>query len=252
MASDLSSEDAVFTGKLFRKYYDHLVPQAIERGIFGWFLELDPLSKVCLQEKVATLSEETRQDCAEAGFDLSIVQLCLPGTEDRQLCRRFEGERVEVLGEWPKSPHIFRPIPSYQLHLSQIKQIPVELEELSGILISKVFPGPPNYDSIEDGDYPEEGWILKLDSGSKDILAASMRLDGSMGIDEIEIETEKSFDGDLQRCIGRQVICRGILRDAESAHHHTPLLLSACRLLTVPQSQFQKENTGEEICQNPK
>lgn len=76
-----------------------------------------------------------------------------------------------------------------------------------------------------------------MDNRSKDILAASMRLDGSEGIDEIEIETEKSFDGDLQQCIGRQVICRGILRDAESAHHHTPILLSACK---------------ETICQNPK
>ena len=92
------------------------------------------------------------------------------------------------------------------------------------------------------------GWILKLDGGSKNILAAAMRPDGSMGIDEIEIETEKSFDGDLQQCIGRRVI----LRDAESAHHHTPLLLSACKLLTVPQSQFQKENTREAVCQNLK
>ena len=113
------------------------------------------------------------------------------------------------------------------------------------MLICKVFPGPPNYDSVEDGDYPEMGWILKLDGKSKNVLAASHSID----MDEIEIETDKSFDGDLQQYIGHQVICRGILRDAESAHHHTPLLLSACRLF---KPQFQKENTREAICQNLK
>ncbi len=247
IASDLSAEDAVFTGKLVKKYYQHLIPQATERGVFGWFLELDSFSKARLQEKVAALSEETRQCCTKFEFDASIVQLCLSGTEGRLLCSSLEGTQVEALGEWPRSPHIFRPIPSYQLHLTHMKQIPADVEELSGVLINKVFPGPPNYDSIEDGDYPEEGWILKLDSESKDMLAASIRHDGSMTIDEIEIETEKSFDGDLQRCIGRQVICRGILRDAESAHHHTSLLLSACRLLAIPQSPSQKENTREAI-----
>jgi len=233
MASDLSAEDAIFTGKLVKKYYDHLVPQAIEQGVFGWFLDLDPFSKVCLQEKVATLSEETRQCCAELGFDVSTVQLCLPGTEDRQLCRRFEGERVEVIGEWPSSPHIFRPIPSYQLHLADMNLVPADIEELKGVLICKVFPGPPNYDSVEDGDYPEVGWILKLDGKSKDVLAASHSID----MDEIEIEVEKPFEEDLQRYVGHEIACRGVFRDAESAHHHSPILLSACKLIAVPQSQ---------------
>ena len=231
------ADETVFTGKLVRKYYDHLVPQAVERGVFGWFLELDDVSKTCLQTKISELSEEDQRSCANQEFDSSIVQLFLSGKEDRLLCRSLEDMQVETLGEWPRSPHLFRPIPSYQLHLTYMKQIPADVEELSGVLISKVFPGPPNFDSIENGDYPEAGWILKLDNQSINILAASMRLDGSEGIDEIEIETEKSFNGDLQRCVGRRVICRGILRDAENAHHHTPLLLSACRLLTVPQSQ---------------
>lgn len=224
---------------MVRKYYDHLVLQAVEQEVFGWFLELDSFSKIRLQEKIAALSEETRQCCTKFEFDSSVVQLCLSGREDRLLCSSLEGMQVEAIGDWPRSPHVFRPIPSYQLHLTHMKQILAGVKELSGILISKVFPGPPNYDSIEDGDYPEVGWILKLDGGS-------------MGFDEIEIETEKSFDGDLQLYIGHQVICRGILRDAESAHHHTPLLLSACRLLSVSQSQFQKENTGEAVCQNLK
>lgn len=171
--STLSADSIVFTGKLVRKYYHDLIPQAVEREIFGWFLELDSFSKICLGEKVAALNEEYRKYCE--GFDLTIVQLCLSGMGDRQLCRYFEAKQVVVLGTWPSSPHVFRPIPSYQLHLTQIKQKPGDLVELSGLLHYKVFPGPPNYDSIEDGDYPEGGLILTLDGRSKKTLIAAIQ-----------------------------------------------------------------------------
>jgi hypothetical protein len=225
IASGAAADEAVFTGKLVRKYYDHLVPKAVEREVFGWFLELDSFSQSTLQVKIDELSGEDRQCCAKFAFDPSIVQLCLSGADDRQWCRNFEGKQVEVTGEWPTAPHMFRPIPSYQLHLTQIKQIPANVGELSGMLVCKVFPGPPNYDSVEDGDYPEEGWILKLDSKSKDVLAANHSID----MDEIEIEVEGPFEEGLQRYIGHKVVCRGILRDAENAHHHTQLLLTTCR-----------------------
>ena len=82
VASNLFADSTVFTGKLIRKYYLHLIPQAEELGVFGWFLELDPFSKVHLQEKIATLSEEDRKDCTKFEFDTSIVQVCLSGTEE--------------------------------------------------------------------------------------------------------------------------------------------------------------------------
>ena len=170
------------------------------------------------------LDEEDRQCCLRFAFDPSIVQLCLSGVEDRQQCRKFEGRQVEVKGEWPRSPHMFRPIPSCQVHLIEMKQIPMRTQELSGVLVRKVFPGPPNYDSVEDGDYPEVGWILQLDERSRNIMATT-------GIGEIEIEVEKSVDEELLHCIGSRVVCRGLLRDAENAHHHTSLLLSACKVL---------------------
>lgn len=216
----LFSEEAVFTGKLIRKYYQHLIPQAVELDAFGWFLELDSSSKVCLEKKIAAMNEEDRQCCERLGFDLSIVQLFLPGVKDRQLCRHFEGERVEVLGQWPLSPHVFRPIPPYQLHLTEIKQIPDDLVSVSGVLQFKVFPGPPNYHSVEDGDYPEGCWVLKLDDRSKSALAVPFG-------DEIAIEMDK---GALEQYANAQVTCLGIVQHAESAHHHTPLLLRSCRI----------------------
>lgn len=60
---NLFAADVVFTGTLVKKYYEHLIPQAVERGIFGGFLELDPPSKLCLQKKIAELNEDDRQYC---------------------------------------------------------------------------------------------------------------------------------------------------------------------------------------------
>jgi hypothetical protein len=229
--SGLLAEDAIFTGKLVRKYYQHLIPQAVELGIFGWFLELDSSSKVCIQKKIAALSEEDRRCCEKLGFDLSIVQLFLPGIEDKQLCRHFEGEQVEVLGQWPSSPHVFRPIPSYQLHLAEIKQIPKDVVSLSGVLCFQVFPGPPNYDCVEAGDYPEGCWVLKLDDRSKDILAVPMSLGCNGKDDEVAIEMDKQFEGTLEQYANAQVTCLGYIQHAESAHHHTPLLLRSCKIV---------------------
>lgn len=219
---------------MIRKYYQHLIPQAEEFGVFGWFLELDSFSKVCLREKIATLSEEDRQDCAKFGFDLSILQLFLSGTNDKQLCRHFEGKQVEVLGEWPSSPHLFRPIPSYQLRLTQIKQIPADVVELSGMLTFKIFPGPPNYDCIEDGDYPEAGWILKLDNQSKDRLASFVGTDEDSADGEIAVEVERQYENVLQQYTNRNVICLGSISPAENAHHPTSFLLRNCQLIASP------------------
>lgn len=227
---NLFAEDAVFTGKLIRKYYQHLIPQAVELGVFGWFLELDSSSKVNLQKKIAALNEEDQQHCAELGFDLSMVQLFLFGAEDRQLCRHFEGEQVEVLGQWPSSPHVFRPIPSYQLHLTEMKQIPKDAVKLSGVLHFRVFPGPPNYDCVEAGDYPEGCWVLKLEDQSKDMLTGPMSLECDEKNDEITIEMDKQFEGTLQQYANAKVTCLGYVQHAETAHHHTPLLLRSCKI----------------------
>lgn len=230
VGSVLSANSVTFTGTLVRKYYQHLIPQAVELSVFGWFLELDSFSKISLQEKVATLNEEDRQSCAKFEFNSSIVQLCLSGEEDRLLCRRLEGSRVEALGEWPSSPHIFRPIPSYQLHLTEIKQIPKNVVSLTGVLHFRVFPGPPNYDCVEDGDYPEGCWVLKLDDRSKDVLAMPMSLGCGAKGDEIAIEVDKQSEGALEQYANAQVTCLGTVHHAETAHHHTPLLLRSCRI----------------------
>ncbi|MBA2727895.1 MAG: hypothetical protein H0U49_06970 [Parachlamydiaceae bacterium] len=40
--------------------------------------------------------------------------------------------------------------------------IPLPFIKLRGKLIRHTFPGVPNYESIEDGDYPEIRWVLEI------------------------------------------------------------------------------------------
>jgi len=40
--------------------------------------------------------------------------------------------------------------------------IPLPFITLRGKLIRHTFPGVPNYESIEDGDYPETRWVLEI------------------------------------------------------------------------------------------
>ena len=40
--------------------------------------------------------------------------------------------------------------------------IPLPFITLQGKLIRHTFPGVPNYESIEDGDYPETRWVLEI------------------------------------------------------------------------------------------
>jgi hypothetical protein len=103
--------------------------------------------------------------------------------------------------------------------------------ELRGILYCKIFPGPPNYDSVEDGDYPEAGWILKLDGPSKNKLT---RFDEAAE-DEIAVEIDERYENVLQHYANHAVICVGKLHSAETAHHPTSLLLCSCKLIAAPQ-----------------
>lgn len=51
---------------------------------------------------------------------------------------------------------------SLQVNASCLKEY--DKITLSGSLVSRIYPGPPNYQDIKQGDQPIEAWILKLDN----------------------------------------------------------------------------------------
>lgn len=105
---------------------------------------------------------------------------------------------------------------------------------LKGKLRLKLFPGPPEYGSIEEGDRADYTWIVELDEPS--FLLALNAPESELSLDLADI-IKREDAHDLILCLDEKhertceeykdqdVIVRGILFHAHTAHHHIPLLI---------------------------
>jgi len=99
--------------------------------------------------------------------------------------------------------------------------------ELTGILISRTYPGPPNYESIKPGDEPETSWLLVLrwpvcvDQGDPgDLINVAKK-----GIRRIQLALDEDAYDKYHRLLGKRVVATGTLYGSVTAHHKTPVLL---------------------------
>lgn len=109
--------------------------------------------------------------------------------------------------------------------------------KLPGTLTERTFAGPPNYDSVAEGDRPEKVLVLHL------ATPMCTKADNNDAIDAPvakATDVQLVFTGDaaaryrhLQPLLGSLVQCQGTLLSAISGHHHTPVLMQAasCRLV---------------------
>lgn len=107
--------------------------------------------------------------------------------------------------------------------------IPLPFITLRGKLIRHTFPGVPNYESIEDGDYPETRWVLEIEKAEIRQLLASRYVSNEMyesyqegWVQLIPAGTEQS----PQHFLNKQVIVKGYLGTIAS-HIHTPATIEA-------------------------
>ncbi|MES2345827.1 MAG: DUF4431 domain-containing protein [Chlamydiota bacterium] len=110
---------------------------------------------------------------------------------------------------------------------------------LSGPLFFKIFPGPPNHESIENGDTPLKSWFLKMDAYSLEIALTtpvSMSFQTPKSIREWsnydELELGNGFADESWLCdhLNRDVIVQGILFHAHTGHHGTPILMDVIEI----------------------
>lgn len=100
---------------------------------------------------------------------------------------------------------------------------PVEVQ-LSGLLDARVYAGPPNYESIADGDRAERAFIL--------VLADSICVDPDPE-SEVNIEPQREIrevhmrwsNGDLGALVGKDVLVRGRLSTTTIGHDRTPVVM---------------------------
>lgn len=98
--------------------------------------------------------------------------------------------------------------------------------EVSGRLVRRVFPGPPNYENVKHGDIPESAWII--------LLSAPVCIAGDkLALKPVSTKTIQLLpDGDLQTPVGILQRLRGryvTLRlkqsfAAQTGHHHAPIV----------------------------
>ena len=81
---------------------------------------------------------------------------------------------------------------------------------LTGTLKRVVFPGPPNYESVEEGDEPEWG-----------------------SNDQFQLIVRGDFYSKNQRYLNQQVSVTGEMFYAETGHHHTPVLIDVTAIKGV-------------------
>ncbi len=114
--------------------------------------------------------------------------------------------------------------------------IPLPFITLRGKLIRHTFPGVPNYESIEDGDYPETRWVLEIGKTQIQQLIDSKYVTEEMygscqegWVQLIPAGTEQS----PQNFLNKQVVVRGYLGTLAS-HIHTQTSIEAKEIYEAP------------------
>jgi hypothetical protein len=110
---------------------------------------------------------------------------------------------------------------------------------LTGTLVRKTFPGPPNYEDVRHGDRPETYWFLKLskpvcvdeDKAQPDLNPAHKK------IRTIQLVVPVEFYKKYKDLLGQQVVVTGTLFGAHTAHHVTPVLLTVVSLAKANQPE---------------
>src|SRR5256884_6112978 len=98
---------------------------------------------------------------------------------------------------------------------------------LTGRLIRRTLPGPPNYQSIARGDRPQVADLLILDAPICTIpdYKDSPNTDAFQGQDTIQVRRAESTWRDVGRLTGRRVIVTGTLSEWALGPHPTPVVI---------------------------
>jgi len=130
---------------------------------------------------------------------------------------------------------------SYGIDVHNLSDMPLEYEDgrpekaisLRGKLTFRLYPGPPEYGSVENGDYPEYGWFLQMDRPSFQI--ASTTLLPGLALSPADIMSHSNWyevqlgllssDDFCCKHVNQDVVVEGYLFHAHTGHHHAPFLM---------------------------
>lgn len=114
-----------------------------------------------------------------------------------------------------------------------------KLVRLKGKLKLHLFPGPPEYASIEKGDRADYCWMLQLDHESYQIATSTPVPEPANNLasifewsncDEISLLLGEDFADFCCEHESKEMTVEGYLFHAHTAHHHTPILMDVHRV----------------------
>lgn len=101
--------------------------------------------------------------------------------------------------------------------------------ELIGVVNTMLFPGPPNYNSIDNGDVAEYGWYLKLDQ-TVDVKLTHNAAKGTNDVPEDNVNFIQIVDSNKNHWKryknGNHIKVTGTLFHAMFGHHHALVLIN--------------------------
>lgn len=104
---------------------------------------------------------------------------------------------------------------------------------LSGTLERTVFPGPPNYESVESGDKPETYWTLN----TRDPIKCAKGSADWGKKDQFQLIVSGDFYKENEKYLGGKVSVTGKLAYSETGHHHTPIMINVDSIKALSASQ---------------
>lgn len=133
------------------------------------------------------------------------------------------------------------PVGAGPAHAACLELLEPDALVFTGMLTTRVFPGPPHYADVRKGDAPEPAYILELEE------EACARGDGTIpdgtafrAVHLYSASDDTPVWSQLRRLVGRTVEVRGLAAfGAQSPHHHAPVVVSVASVAaaTPPQAE---------------
>ena len=97
-----------------------------------------------------------------------------------------------------------------------------------GVLVRQILPGPPNYESTQQGDAPEPTFFVVLTrpicvSGDS---TSEVNTETEVGLDTIQVGPYDSNWKPFRRLVGKRVEVSGTLAHAITGHHRTRVVMA--------------------------
>lgn len=100
--------------------------------------------------------------------------------------------------------------------------------QLTGLLYSKSFPGPPNYEDIKNGDEEEIYWLIKVKTPFCVNEINQVYGDGLQNQSEVQllISSKLNFYKAKRSLLNKNVSVKGTLFPQMTGHHKTKVLIT--------------------------